>query len=363
MTEITQTALSADHLDEIIATIAKASEQARPLFIRGGNSKRHILGRDCAQELPELDISVHSGVIDYQPGELVITARAGTPLADIDSVLRQENQRLACEPPQFNGAATLGGTLACNLSGPARPWSGSIRDHVLGVQLINGNAEKLDFGGRVMKNVAGYDVSRLQAGALGTLGVITQVSIKVMPASEHELTLCFEVPSDLAIATMNTRAGEPKPLTGACWFDGKLYLRLAGAEAAVAHTASQWGGEIVDPQATPWTALREFALPYFAGEEPLWRFSHSATSPVQELGPTLIDWGGAQRWVRGEQDFEALQRVANAAGGHVSLFRGGDRSGEVRSVLSAAEQNLQQRLKTAFDPKGILNPGRLYSWL
>ena len=346
----------------IIAALHRARDNRSPVTISGGGSKRHLAGRDCDYE--ELDVSGHRGIVDYQPGELVITARAGTPLCEITATLAEQNQILSFEPPLFNGKATLGGTLACNLSGPARPWRGSIRDMVLGVQLINGRCEPLNFGGKVMKNVAGYDVSRLQAGALGTLGVLSEISLKVLPRPQKSLTLRYEMTAQDAVDCMNRRAGEPKPLSGACWLDGQLHLRLSGAASAVDSTATQWGGEILQADEAIWEGLREIALPFFAGNEPLWRFSVKSSAPVTtDFGPTLIDWGGAQRWVRGTHSREALERAAIDAGGHVTLFRGGDRSAEVRSPLSAVEQGLQQRLKKSFDPDGILNPGRLYSWL
>lgn len=351
-----------DQGEAIIAALRRARERQSPVYITAGGSKRHMLGRHCDAE--ELDVSAHRGIVDYQPGELVITARAGTPLTELVATLRAQNQMLSFEPPLFNGRATLGGTLACNLSGPARPWGGSIRDMVLGVQLINGMCERLDFGGKVMKNVAGYDVSRLQAGALGTLGVLSEISLKVLPQPQKTRTLCYAMAAADAVATMNRRAGEPKPLSGAFWLDGQLYLRLSGAASAVDSTARQWGGDRVEGAGALWDALREMTLPFFAGGAPLWRFSVQSTArPVLDLGPTLIDWGGAQRWVRGEHAREQLDRIAAGARGHVTLFRGGERRGEVRAPLSTAEQQLQQRLKHAFDPDGILNPGRLYGWL
>ena len=346
----------------IIAAITAARSAQQPLYISAGGSKRHLVGRDCDAEV--LDVSGHTGIIDYQPAELVITARAGTSLAEITHTLLQQNQILSFDPPGFNDSATLGGTLACNLSGPARPWGGSVRDMTLGVQLINGRGEVLNFGGKVMKNVAGYDASRLQAGALGTLGVLSEISLKVVPRPEKQLSLTFEMTAREAVERMNQLAGKPKPLTGAFWLDGQLHLRLAGATSAVEHTAKHWGGQILDQDDATWNTLREMDLPFFAGNAPLWRFSIKPTAPVnQTFGPTLIDWGGAQRWVRGEHPPAALQEVAHAAGGHVTLFRCGDRTGEVRSPLNPVEQRLQQRLKQAFDPDRILNPGRLYSWL
>jgi glycolate oxidase FAD binding subunit len=351
-----------DRSGEMAATIAEAASRQQALYICGGGSKRQILGRDCPGQ--ELAVSGHSGIIDYQPSELVLTARAGTPLAEIVATLEREGQALAFEPPLYAGRATLGGTVATNSSGPARPWAGSARDMVLGVQLLDGRGQLLNFGGQVMKNVAGYDVSRLQAGALGTLGVLSQVSLKVLPRPEHSLTLAYDMDAAAAIDSMNRRAGQPGPLSGACWLDGRLYLRLSGAAAAVDHTAAHWGGERLAGGADFWQQLREMTLPFFAGDEPLWRLSIKSTAPPPEFhGPALIDWGGAQRWLRGELDFAALQRAAAQAGGSATLFAGGDRGGQLRPAPDAVTRRLHERLKQAFDPLRILNPGRLYDFL
>jgi len=353
-----------DCTQDIVATVAQAVADKSALSIRGGNSKAHLLGRNCsADNTGKLELSKHSGIIEYHATELVLTARAGTKLTKIKAVLADQGQMLSFEPPEFAGMATLGGTLACNMSGPARPWSGSIRDMVLGVQLVNGKAELLNFGGRVMKNVAGYDVSRLQAGALGTLGVLTQISLKVLPLPEYSLTLSYEMDAAAAVELMNARSAQAKPLSAAYWANGTLFLRLSGAENAVIQTAKHWGGEPVSNSADLWRSLREFDHPFFSGDKPLWRFSHSPTASVQNFGDMLIDWGGAQRWLRGECDRTVLEQSAEKSGGHVSLFRGGDRSGEVRHRINSLEKNLHQRLKHAFDPEGILNPGRLYSWM
>ncbi|MEZ5501377.1 MAG: glycolate oxidase subunit GlcE [Halioglobus sp.] len=362
MNEARGTALPGDHSEDIIAALRQARAERRPVYISAGGSKRHWLGRHCEHAL--LDISAHRGIVDYQPRELVLTARAATPLTEIEAALGEAQQVLPFEPPLLGGRATLGGTLACNLSGPARPWRGSVRDAILGVQLINGKCEHLSFGGRVMKNVAGYDVARLQAGALGSLGVLTQISLKVLPRAEKTLTLRYDMAAAAAIETMNRRAGAPKPLSGACWYDGALYLRLSGAATAVDSTAMQWGGEPLEESATPWHGLREMTLPYFDGAAPLWRFSIKPSAPLATAAErTLIDWCGAQRWLRGAQAPAEMHRVAAAAGGHVIVFRGGDRHSEVRTPLGPVQQALQQRLKRAFDPDGILNPGLLYSWL
>jgi glycolate oxidase FAD binding subunit len=350
--------LSASFIDRI----AGARAVSTSLYIEAGGSKRHLAGRFC--DAPVLDVSGHRGIVDLQASELVITARAATPLVELVAELAEHRLELAFEPPLFAGTATLGGTLACNLSGPARPWQGSIRDAVLGVQLINGKAERLNFGGKVMKNVAGYDVSRLQAGALGTLGLLTEITLKVMPLPEASLTLAYEMSGEDAIATMNNKATLPGPLNGAYWVEGQLLLRLSGAEVAVAATARNWGGDVLADGDHQWTVLREQTLPFFAGDTPLWRASVRANASFTTLPPAqLIDWGGAQRWLCGEQDAAALQHQASQAGGHVSLFRGGDRCCEVRQPLNPVETKLSKRLKDAFDPDGILNPGRLYGWL
>jgi len=349
-----------DCREEFIARVQSAASSGRGLYIEAGGSKRALVGRACSADT--LDISGHNGITDYQSDELVISARAATPLAELQVALSERDQMLPFEPPLFGNRATLGGTLASNLSGPARPYTGSVRDMVLGLELINGRAEVLNFGGVVMKNVAGYDVSRLQAGALGTLGLITEIHLKVLPQPEDALTLAFEMKAEAALQTMNRRALEPRPLSGACWYDGILYLRLWGASAAVRHTAGLWGGEILTPDAEPWGALREMTLPFFTGDETLWRLSTAATTPLGEL-PQLLDWGGALRWFRGDDRLGEIRQLATLHGGHVSLFRGGDRAAEVRQSPGPVQQRLQRLLKQAFDPQGIFNPGRLYSWM
>jgi len=349
-----------DLAPQLVERVRAASADRTPLCIVGGGSKAGMLGRTTAGA--RLDIGSHSGIVSYQPGELVLTARAGTRLAEIETVLAERGQALSFEPPHFGPGATLGGTLACNLSGPARPWSGAMRDMVLGVRLINGKGEHLRFGGQVMKNVAGYDLSRLQAGAMGTLGVVTEISLKVLPRPRASLTLVEEMDEGAAILKMNQLAGRPWPLTGAAWTDGRLHLRLAGEPEAI--TAARVGLEPAEiGEEGFWTELREQRLAFFQGEVPVWRLSvPSARPPLRPGAATLIDWGGALRWSRGGEP-EDMQSLAGRAGGHAILFRGGDRAGEIRQRLPAPLRALHSRLKAAFDPAGILNPGCLYGWM
>ena len=346
---------------QLIEQVKHASAAGTKLKIIGGGSK-DFMGRQSQGEA--LSLAGHSGIVSYEPIELVLTARAGTPLLEINAALAEHNQRLAFEPPTFDGQATLGGTLACHLSGPGRPWNGSVRDHVLGIRLINGRAEQLRFGGQVMKNVAGYDVSRMQAGAMGTLGVISEVSLKIMPKPAATVTIKREMKAAQAITEMNRLAGESKHLTAACWLDGQLYLRLEGASSAVASTVSQWQGNLLEDNDDFWSQLAEQQLAYFAGDKPLWRFS--VNSNAEHLLPEadwLLDWGGSQRWLRGDFAATELEALATSAGGQVSLYRGGDRLQEVFHTQPEVLRQLHQRLKQAFDPKGIFNPGRLYSWM
>ncbi|MGM0954182.1 MAG: glycolate oxidase subunit GlcE [Pseudomonadota bacterium] len=356
----------ADQIQSLQEQVLKARADGQTLNIVGGGTKS-FMGRTPDTNAAPLSLAEHTGVVEYHPVELVLTVRAGTKLSEIEAVLAEEGQCLHFEPPRLGESgegATIGGTLAANLSGPARPWSGSVRDQVLGVRLLNGQGEHLRFGGQVMKNVAGYDVSRLQAGAMGALGVMTEISLKVMPKPATTATLVQDMPLDSAIDYMNRRAGEPKPLTGACWLDGKVYLRLAGARSAVEATAEQWDGEVLENGDAFWQQLQDLQHEFFAGDDPLWRFSVKSSAIMPSLdGPWLVDWAGAQRWYRGAATLRDLEPLALEAGGQVSLFRGGDRTGEVMHSQPEALKTIQRRLKQSFDPDGLFNPGRLYSWL
>lgn len=345
--------------------VRRAAAERTPLSIRGSGCKA-FYGRSAPEQAQMLDTHEQRGIISYEPTELVITAAAGTPLREIETTLAEGGQRLGFEPPHFGPDATLGGAIACGLSGPARPYTGSARDFVLGVRLINGAGEILRFGGQVIKNVAGYDLSRLMAGSLGTLGVLLEVSLKVLPRPGAERTLVQVASETEAIERFNALAGKPHPLSGAVWDGEALYLRLSGAASAVASAVERIGGDILPQRQAEsfWTGLREQTHSFFATEEPLWRLSvPPASGPLGLPGRSLLDWGGAQRWLVSDLPPESVFAAARALGGHATLFRNGDRRGEVFQPLDPALLQLHRRLKASLDPHGILNPGRLYAEL
>jgi glycolate oxidase FAD binding subunit len=352
-----------DMTASIAERVRGAAAAGTALRIRGGGSK-DFYGQALAGDI--LDMRPFGGVISYEPSELVVTARTGTPLAELEALLAGEGQCLAFEPPHFGDHATVGGMVACGLNGPARGTAGAVRDYMLGVKLLNGKAEHLTFGGQVMKNVAGYDVSRLMAGSLGTLGVLLEVSIKVLPVPLAESTLVFELDQADALRQLNRWGGLPLPVNASCWQDGHLALRLRGAKAAVAAALNTLGGEVmgVDEALALWAGLREQTLPFFAlqGDESLWRVSlpDSAAPIALALGATLIEWGGAQRWLkRPAADAAVIRQTAASAGGHATLFRSADKSVPVFSPLKAPLDRIHRELKRQFDPSGVFNPGRM----
>ncbi len=308
-----------------------------------------------------LDTRPYSGIVAYEPTELVITARCGTSLAEIEAALAEHNQMLAFEPPHFGKHATVGGMLAGGLSGPRRATSGAVRDFVLGALLLNGKAEVLKFGGQVMKNVAGYDVSRLLTGSMGTLGLILECSIKVLPRPFREASLRFAMSEIEAIARLNAWGGQPLPISASCWVDGELTLRLSGAEAAVAEASALLGGDELADGAAFWRSLREQQHAFFADAPTLWRLSvPSAASALILRGSQLIEWGGAQRWLRADADnARSIRSTVAAAGGHATLFRGGDKGVGVFHPLAPGVAAIHARLKNAFDPQQVFNPGRM----
>lgn len=348
-----------DATADLRAIILDAAARKAPLRIRGGGT-RDFYGGELRGEV--LDARVHSGVIDYEPTELALTARAGTRIEEIESLLAANNQMLAFEPPRFGTDATLGGAIAAGLSGPRRPHAGSARDHVLGVRMIDGKGTELRFGGQVMKNVAGYDVSRLMVGALGTLGLLLEVSLKVLPRPPAEVTLRQARPEAKALELVNAWAGKPYPITATCYAEGHLSLRLSGAESAVHAARAKLGGELVADADRYWDALRDQRSAFFQSAAPLWRVSIKSTTPPLALGEAvLIEWGGALRWIAGDTHAQAIRSAAATAGGHATLFRGGDKSRGVFHPLTPPLAKLHRRLKDTFDPQRILNPGRLYA--
>ncbi|MFY3385538.1 glycolate oxidase subunit GlcE [Paracidovorax sp. MALMAid1276] len=372
-------------MDQALAQIAErvraAAADQTPLRIRGGGTKDF---HGLALHGEVLDTRAMSGIVSYEPSELVVTVRAGTPLAELEDLLARHGQCLPFEPPHFarspGAAATVGGMVAAGLSGPARASVGAVRDYVLGVALLNGRAEPLRFGGQVMKNVAGYDVSRLMVGAWGTLGLITEVSLKVLPVAPGEATLRFDAINQAdALRKLHAWGGQPLPLNASCWVhdgrsEGTLYVRLRGAVAAVEAACKSMGGTRLDNAtvAPDWVACREQTLPWFADRaaEPghaLWRLSVPPTAPVLALpggAHPLVEWHGALRWVQApEAAGDTLRELANAVGGSASVFIAAHAHVESAEghfdLKSAALAQIHQRLKHSFDPAGIFNPGRV----
>ena len=361
-------------LQALVERIHEARAARASLCIRGSGSK------DFYGESPQgtpLDTRALAGLSSYEPSELVVTARAGTPLAELEATLAERGQWLPFEPPRFAdprqpGArgGTVGGMVAAGLSGPARASAGGVRDFVLGATLLNGRAELLSFGGQVMKNVAGYDVSRLLAGSMGVLGVICEVSLKVLPQPPATATLRFELDEASALTRLAGWSARPLPLAASAWWDGMLVLRLAGARAAVDAAARELGGEGIEPALAAgfWDGLRDHTDEYFAaasravdGGATLWRLSLPPTAPPLRLSDQqLIEWGGGQRWLCSALPAATVRDAAAALGGHATLFRGHDRRAGVFAPLKAPLDRIHRQLKKAFDPDGVFNPGRLY---
>ncbi|MFM8900468.1 MAG: glycolate oxidase subunit GlcE [Burkholderiales bacterium] len=366
-------------LQHLIDRVRDAQARQTPLCIRGHGSKDFYGETPQGERLSTLDLR---GISSYEPTELVVTVRAGTPLLELEAALAEKGQCLPFEPPRFGNpgvAGTVGGMVAAGLAGPARAAVGSVRDHVLGLTLLNGRGEVLSFGGQVMKNVAGYDVSRLMTGALGTLGVILEVSLKVLPVAPATTTLRFDLDQAAALAQINAWGREPLPINSSCWTRGQLWLRLSGAAAAVQSAStdlsSRLGGQVVDaPTAqTFWLGLRDHTHDYFTRAQTavaegasLWRLSLPATAPALVLpGATLVEWGGAQRWLLVEKSFSStspaqVREAAAKVGGHAVLFRALDKTAGVFSSLPAPLARIHRELKISFDPARVFNPGRLY---
>ncbi|MEO6974648.1 MAG: glycolate oxidase subunit GlcE [Gallionella sp.] len=341
--------------------VLDAFQNTTPLNIYGSGSKA-FLGN--AVQGQAIDVTGHTGIVEYDPRELVLTARSGTTLREIEAALSEAGQMLPFEPPHFGDDATLGGTIACALSGPRRPYSGSARDFVLGCKMLNGRGEILRFGGQVMKNVAGYDASRLMAGAQGTLGLLLDVSLKVLPRPAASITVTRVCSPEGAISSMCDLLGKPLPVDGTCFHGEQLYIRISGSAQAVQEARGKIAGDVLPDADAFWHALREHQLPFFMRSGALYRIVvKPATPPLNIEGAWLLDWGGAQRWLYSNEEPASVRHRVAGVGGHVTVFRGGAQGDAIFQPLSGPLQTIHQRLKTSFDPKGIFNRGRLYDHL
>ena len=364
-----------DLIESIAERVRAAAAATAPLRIRGGGSK-DFYGEALLGDV--LDTSALTGVVSYEPSELVVTARAGTPLAELEALLAAQGQSLPFEPPHFSAGSTVGGMVASGLSGPARASVGAVRDYVLGLKLLNGKGEHLTFGGQVMKNVAGYDVSRLMVGAMGTLGLMTEISLKVLPVAPLEATLHFECSQAQALDWLNAWGAQPLPLNASCWVEdkgvGTLYLRLRGAKAAVEAACKTLGDKFGGKQgnnaevAGDWQACRNQTLPWFderSNAQDLWRLSVPQTAPVLDLPDTpLIEWHGGQRWVRASAEHaQHLRSVAAAVGGSATLFIAANSRKTWATgrfdALKPPLDRIHRDLKREFDPAGVFNRGRM----
>ena len=347
-----------DATDVLTDEVRTAAKEKRALRIVGGDTKSWY-GRAPVGE--PLNVSRHTGIIDYDPSELVLTARAGTPVLEIEAALAENNQKLGFEPPIFGPPSTIGGVIAAGLAGPSRPFAGAVRDHVLGVRILNGRGQSLRFGGTVFKNVAGFDAFRLMCGAMGTLGVILDVSIRVMPRPEESISLVFNEDWQASQPRLTRLLGRPLPIDGAFHDGTRLHVRLSGPRAGVLTAAEELGGEHEDP--TIWEQLRHMTPPNLRAPG-LWRLSIPRTTKLGDIpGEQLIDWAGGQRWLSTTASPSRMNEIAAAVGGHASIFRRADDDQDSFTSLPKTLFKLHKRLKTVFDPAGILNPGRLYQGL
>ena len=347
-------------LDEIVSRVQAAAGAGVQLRLKGGGSK-DFYGGMLAGEV--FDLSAYRGILAYEPTELYLTAKAGTPLAEIEATLAEQGQMLPFEAPHFGGA-TAGGCVAAALAGPRRQQAGGVRDYVLGVTLVDGQGQVLRFGGQVMKNVAGFDLSRLLTGSLGTLGVLAEITFKVLPRPFNETTLTFAMTEAAALEQLNRWGGQPLPISASFWHDGQLAVRLSGARAAVDSARRQLGGDLLPAAEAFWSSVREQT--HAAFQSPiLWRLALPTTAPVLALpAPTTVEWGGGQRWLAADLDAATVRQAAAAAGGHATLYRAPESLRCRESAFTPLPYPLlaiHQRLKKVFDPKGIFNPGRLYA--
>lgn len=343
-----------DLTSDLQAQIEQAFNHRTPLKITGGGSKTFFGSPPAATET--LIVTGHRGIIYYEPSELVVTVRAGTALQTLVKVLDGQGQMLAFEPPYFNAQATVGGTVACGLSGPRRPYAGSVSDFVLGCAIINGQAEILKFGGQVMKNVAGFDVSRLMVGALGQLGLLLDVSIRVMSRPEAEVTLRRPLSSaNQAVEIMQRWQGQSWPISGLVYDGELLRARLSGAETAIKIAAQQLGGDLDEYGQSFWDELRDHRLDFFNKSGDLWRINIAPATPMLQVsGEWLLDWGGAQRWLKSPESAGRIHQIAEMHNGSAVCFRGAEKHDWIR--FESERLALQKRVRRAFDPYRLFNP-------
>lgn len=345
-----------DLTESLQEQVHAAIAQAAPVRIVGGGTKEFYGAPALGAPLV---VTGHTGIVTYEPAELVVTVRAGTRLATLEEVLGAHGQMLGCEPPHFGSAATVGGMIATGLSGPRRPYAGSVRDYVLGLRCLTGDGAVQSFGGRVIKNVAGFDIGRAMVGALGTLGVILEVTLKVVPMPELERTVCIDPAGADPIEIMSALSMQ-HGLSACCLAEGLVYARFSGVERSVLEAVARNGGRLHRDGDRFWAELREHRLPFFEDLRPLWRLSLAGTAPPLPVpGAWILDWGGAQRWLKTERPATLVRAQTASHGGHATAFRGHAEGVPVFHPLEAPLQRLHDRLKAAFDPRGILNRGRL----
>jgi len=348
--------MMSDISQQLANEVKETFEKKSLLSIHGMNSKSFLRHAD---EGASLDTIEHTGIIAYEPTELVVTVRAGTPIQTLQATLAEQNQTLVFDPPTFNQKGSVGGAVAAGLSGPSRPWAGAVRDHVLGTRIIDGKGEVLNFGGQVMKNVAGYDVSRLMTGAYGTLGVLLDITFKVLPLPEQTTTRLLECSAQDAINNVNAWTSQAVPINGAYWLDNILHVRLSGTTAGVEAAMNTIGGNEITASESLWSDLRDHDHAFF-NDNTYWRLSVPPATPMLPLeGEWLIDWGGAQRWLKTTESSEKIIQVASDAHGYAEQWHGEDKN-NLRIPLDQTVNRYHQSLKDAFDPGRILNKGTFY---
>lgn len=343
--------------------VIKAIESSTPLFIHGGKSK-FFYGYPVEGE--PLDISHHTGVISYEPSELCITVRAGTKLSDIEELLAENNQILPFEPPYYSKHATIGGAIATGIAGPRRAYTGSVRDAILGVQIINGEGEIANFGGQVMKNVAGYDLSRLMVRSQGTLGVILNVSLRLLPKPETNITITFDATQKEALEYFKALRLKQLPITATAWYDNQAFLRLSGSEPILKSCKDDLNGNQLNDADDFWAKIRDHHHLFFKQDDkPLWRISlPPSTDEITQLGDDpLIEWGGAQRWFFSNAPANIIQSVIRAENGHATLFKTNAQGASHFPLLEENLLALHKSVKRKMDPHGIFNPNRIYQGL